>query len=412
MQHGHLLEQIIADFNSQFFMNDFVFLNPKYLREKNEKELCDLLLVLNDEAIVISVKGTDGEPKSESRLLSWLTKKTWKGSNQAKGGITWLSRVPTAARNLWDEEVMFKPGSLRPICGVTVLDCSQKPFGSIEYDMRVPESDIPLHVLSVNDFLNVIKWLGSIADVYKYFSRRASVLSVVTGINQEQPILAYYTLRSNTLEGLSMDDQEELCMMHNLYLIENLENFEERDKYANYVNSIVQALHERHPSIESYMPPELMHRIEPLDKRQSYREMGAMLNALPISIKVHIGRRLEKMIKEVSVAGKAGCFAIKPLAGKSVFVFGCFSKLSRTERVRQLHAMVPAALYQHKVRNGVGVAIDADNSRTGFDLMLIRDQSGFTEADKRIGAYLFPNTEETLVADSFGQARVHQVPKS
>jgi hypothetical protein len=137
-----------------------------------------------------------------------------------------------------------------------------------------------------------------------------------------------------------------------------------------------------------------------------------MLNALPISIKVHIGRRLEKMIKEVSVAGKAGCFAIKPLAGKSVFVFGCFSKLSRTERVRQLHAMVPAALYQHKVRNGVGVAIDADNSRTGFDLMLIRDQSGFTEADKRIGAYLFPNTEETLVADSFGQARVHQVPKS
>jgi len=411
MQHGHLLEQIIADFNSQFFMNDFVFLNPKYLREKNEKELCDLLLVLNDEAIVISVKGTDGEPKSESRLSSWLTKKTWKGSNQAKGGINWLSRVATTARNLWDEEVTFNSGRLRALCGVTVLDCSQKPFGLIEYDMRVPDSEIPLHVLSVNDFLNVVKWLGSIADVYKYFSRRARVLSVLTGINQEQPILAYYTLRSKALEGFSMDDQEELCVMHNFHLIENLENYEERDKYANYLNSVVQALHERHPSIESYMPAELLNRIEPLEKRESYREMGAMLNALPLSIKVHIGRRLETMIEEVSRLKKAGCFAIKPLLDESVFVFGCFSSLSRTERVRQLHAMVPAALHQHKVRKGVGVAIDADNPQTGFDLMLVRDQVAFTEADKRIGAYLFPNTEEPLVADAFGQTRVYTPPE-
>ena len=41
MQHGHLLEQIIANFNSHFFMNDFVFLNPKYFRGGSEKELCD-----------------------------------------------------------------------------------------------------------------------------------------------------------------------------------------------------------------------------------------------------------------------------------------------------------------------------------------------------------------------------------
>src|SRR5262245_38056847 len=90
MQHGHLLEQIIANFNSLFFMNDFVFLNPKYFRDENEKELCDLLLILNDECIVISVKGTDGRYRSDSKLQNWLVKKTWEGSKQAKGGINWL----------------------------------------------------------------------------------------------------------------------------------------------------------------------------------------------------------------------------------------------------------------------------------------------------------------------------------
>lgn len=81
MQQGHLLEQIIADFNSHFFMNDFVLLNPKYVKGGSEKELCDLLLVLNEACIVVSVKGTEQRHKSDAKLRSWLVKKTWQGSD-------------------------------------------------------------------------------------------------------------------------------------------------------------------------------------------------------------------------------------------------------------------------------------------------------------------------------------------
>ena len=107
MQQGHLLEQIIANFNSHFFMNDFVFLNPKYFSYGNEKGLCDLLLILNDECIVISVKGTDGRYKSDSKLQNWLVKKTWEGSKQAKGGVNWLKKVSFTGRNLWNEDRKF-----------------------------------------------------------------------------------------------------------------------------------------------------------------------------------------------------------------------------------------------------------------------------------------------------------------
>src|SRR4051794_39234674 len=125
MQQGHLLEQIIANFSSRFFMMDFVYLNPKYYRSGYEKELSDLLLVLDGECIVVSVKGTDGQPKSEAKLRSWLAKKTLEGSKQAKGGINWLHRVSFIARNLWNELKEFQPNDLHPLCGIVLLECSQ-----------------------------------------------------------------------------------------------------------------------------------------------------------------------------------------------------------------------------------------------------------------------------------------------
>jgi len=410
MQHGHLLEQIIANFNSHFFMNDFVFLNPKYLRDGNEKELCDLLLILNDECIVVSVKGTDGKYKSDSKLQNWLVKKTWEGSKQAKGGINWLKKVSFTGRNLWNEDRKFEPSSLRAICGLTLLECSQHPFDPIEYEIRQPKSDVPLHVLSINDFLNVVVWLGSIRDVFDYFSKRADVSHSFTGINQERPLLAYYTLRSKDVNGFLEEDKEELSAMHQLHLMENLDRYKERDRLAGYVNAIVRELHTRHPSIESYMPSEFMTHVEPLEKRSAYLQMAAMLNALPISNKVYLGQEIESLLKDLRHSGQAGCFPFKPLLREFVFLFAFFSNLSRTQRIHNLHSMLPAALYCYNVTEGLGVAFDADNSDSGFDLMWVRDRKTFDENDRKLSEFLFPGPEQKLVADLFGQTRPY-LPK-
>ena len=78
---------------------------------------------------------------------------------------------------------------------------------------------------------------------------------------------------------------------------------------------------------------------------------------------------------------------------------------SIAERVRQLQSLLPAALYQYKASKGIGIAIDADDPQRGFDVTLIRDRRLFTEADKAIGAYLYANLDETLVADQFGKTK-------
>ena len=71
-------------------------------------------------------------------------------------------------------------------------------------------------------------------------------------------------------------------------------------------------------------------------------------------------------------------------------------------------SLTPAAFYQYNVTEGLGIAFDADQPETGFDLTLMRDYKSFTENDKKIGDFLFPVPKETLVADPFGRTRSYK----
>jgi len=405
MQRGRIIEKIIASFTSHFFMKDFVFLNPEYQKDGLTKELADVLLVLDSKCIVLSVKGTDGIPKSDLKLKSWLTKKTLAGSKQAKGGLDNFKKVSFAGCNLWEEFKKFDPDDLKPICGIVLLECTQKPFGSIEFKIHQLNSEIPIHCLSLNDFLNVVKWLGSIWDIFNYFSKRSHVLDAFTGINQEIPFLAYYTLRSHDLKTLKNEEKKELGKLYNLHLLNNLSKYKERDRLLNYVNSIVHELHFRHPSMENYIPPEFADRIEPEDKRVAYLKMAAMLNAIPASNKVWIGEKIENLLKGLRHSGEAGCFAFKRILNDLVFVFAIFSKLDRGERIRSIDEMLPAALYQYNTTEGLGIAFDADKPESGFDLIWYHGYNTFNEGHKRIGKFFFPNPKEALVTDPFGKSK-------
>ena len=65
-ERGPLVERFIGEFGAQFFMKDFVYMNVKFMSGNRLKSHpSDLLFVLGDECIVVSVKGTDGKRKSD-----------------------------------------------------------------------------------------------------------------------------------------------------------------------------------------------------------------------------------------------------------------------------------------------------------------------------------------------------------
>ncbi len=405
-----MVEQFIGNFSSQFFMKDFVYINVKFMSGGQLKSHpADLLFVLGDECIVVSVKGTDGEPKTEAKLKLWLKKKCWDGSQAAKVGIQRLN-IPFSAENLWGERREFPAGSLKARCGICVLECSQEPFKEIEFEITQPESSLPIHVLSANDLLNTTLWLGSVWDVFQYFDKRAAIRNTFSGINGERFPLAYYVLKAHDFADFASADKEELGARFQLHMLDNLQNYSERDRFSHYVNSVIRELHTRHPEMESFVPTEFIKEIEKPENRSGYLKMAAMLNGLPTSNKAYIGRRLDEMLTGLKGTGKCGCVAHKRLYEEMVFVFCGFSKMSRTDRIRNLGTLVEAALLKYGLSEALGIAFDADNDE-GFDLRWVRGIPRATPDLERIAEAVFGPTIETSIANPFGEARPYTPPE-
>jgi hypothetical protein len=117
----------------------------------------------------------------------------------------------------------------------------------------------------------------------------------------------------------------------------------------------------------------------------------------------------DAMMKNLRGSGKCGCIAHRRLYGECVFVFACFSQLSRTERIRSLKNLVDAALYRYQGNESLGVAYDADDDDSGFDVLLWRGVPVVNADIARLADAVF-GPPETQIADPFGEARPYSPP--
>lgn len=128
-------------------MRDFVFPNPFYVSAGINKELGDLILVLDSESIVASIKATDGSPKSPEKMKRWLSKQAREGARPAKTASQRLDIVTTHGTNLWGEQKVFSPGTLNPKCGIVLLEHrredadSKESFENLTLRMDLPQSN-------------------------------------------------------------------------------------------------------------------------------------------------------------------------------------------------------------------------------------------------------------------------------
>jgi hypothetical protein len=267
-------------------------------------------------------------------------------------------------------------------------------------------------LLNLNDLLNATLWLGSIWDVFQYFDKRASIRDSLTGINSERFPLAYCVLRAHDFTEFGAVNREELGAQFQLDMLDNLGRYSERNQFSHYVNSIVHELHTRHPEMDSFVPSEFRKDVERPESRAAYLEMAAMLNGLPSSNKAYIGRRLKEMLAGLKDTGQCGCFGHKRLYESTVFVFCGFSKMERTERIRSMNTLVEAALLKFDVKEVLGIAIEADDERTGCDLRWVRGTPEVTPHLARVAEAVFGGPLETSIANPFGDARPYTPPKN
>ncbi len=153
------------------------------------------------------------------------------------------------------------------------------------------------------------------------------------------------------------------------------------------------------------MPPEFLKDVQLSDQRTAYLEMAAMLNGLPSSNKAYIGRRLHDILTGLKGTGQCGCVAHKRLYEERVFVFCGFSSMSRTVRIRNMNRLVESAQLKYRVSEALGIAIDANDEKVGYDLRWVRGTPESTPDLERIAEAVFPCEIETSIANPFGEAR-------
>jgi hypothetical protein len=76
-----------------------------------------------------------------------------------------------------------------------------------------------------------------------------------------------------------------------------------------------------------------------------------------------------------------------------------------------MSTLVEAALLKYSVSEALGIAIDADDEATGYDLRWVRGRPVATLELARIAEAVFGRTMETSIANPFGEARPYTPPE-
>jgi hypothetical protein len=170
MQRSKLAERYAAEFASIPLVAECVFLNPAFLDGNVEREVCDLLIVLRDQALVVQMKSQDKQHTSD-KLVRWVQKETKKAARQIKGAIKTIREQPIWCLHKRRGRVRFQSSQLKVLHALAIVETQE----SVAIPNGLPDyySSVPISYISLNDFLNLIKELRAFPEIVLYLAQRA-----------------------------------------------------------------------------------------------------------------------------------------------------------------------------------------------------------------------------------------------
>ena len=171
MQRTLWAEKFVDSFSSRPLTAECVFHSPQYVDRGKQKEVCDFLLVLRSNAILVSMKSQD-DPSSRTgdKLWRWTIKNATTALNQARGALNTIAREPFWCQHSRRGRVDFKQGSIR-VAHVLVLTEVFDDAVELPDELPLLLDSVPVTYLSLNDFLNLINELRAFPDIAAYLLR-------------------------------------------------------------------------------------------------------------------------------------------------------------------------------------------------------------------------------------------------
>jgi hypothetical protein len=384
-------EQFFEHFASIPLTAECVYYSPQFLDKGIQKEVCDFLIVLRGEALLVSMKSQeDPTKKTGEKLAGWIVKNAGGAFKQAKGALRTLNSNSFWCQHRRRGRVAFAPRSLKIAHLIVITEL----FGE---RVKLPDNlplvidDIPVTYLAVNDFLNLVYELRTFPDVSAYLNARRG-LSAITlrTVGDERPLFEYYILNKGSLAGCLGYEDARIMAAANEHNLEMYRQFVAiRDQHAGIIECVSDRLATRLDDYAEGLRPEVAAFYDDPANRKNYLLLQEELCDLDLAARRAVGMQFTHVIEKVEKSNEEApmSFGAAYVDSKPDFVYVLVSArgVTRPELIKRSNILLRAAMACYKRPRGMVIA---ERDGKNFEVQMI---AGFTpdEADVQLGEFYF-----------------------
>jgi hypothetical protein len=368
MQRSKLTEIYAAKFAALPLLAECVFLNPAFLDGTLEREVCDLLLVLRNQAVVVQMKSQDKE-RTDEKLNRWIGKETKNAASQIKGAIRTLRERPLWCEHPRRGHVEFEAGYLKAVQALVIVET--QPSVAIPTDLPSVCDGVPISYLSLNDFLNLINELRAFPEIGRYLAQRAAFSETAQiPLGAERAVYARYLANEGGFGDCRSYD-EVVQSLSELSISDLFLEKQASDLPAEIAEHFVDSLGERIAHSDEGLTPEQIRGFDAYEARSNYLRIQEEFCDLHLCDRRALGRQLSELrsmidnSKSEDMAYASARFDSKPAM---LYVVAAARGIPKRELLKRCHYLLAGGLAFYEKTDGIMVI---DRDRQGFEFTLI-----------------------------------------
>jgi hypothetical protein len=286
-------------FASKPLIREFVYRSPVRMDRMIEKEVCDLLIALRGDALLVQMKCQENPlARSGAKLTNWVTKHAEAAFRQIGGAIKTLETVETWSNHPRRGKVVFGAGELRPLCGIVAVESLGEPI-TLPPAFPLVHDKIPVAYFSFNDLLNVVSELRAFPEILKYLHQRSNLpVDVLRTIGGEWVLFLYYLNHDFSFNGWrSYEDARREARTNDLFA--TIRAAREGNEGARLIEFVADDLATRASDYLDGMSPELVQMYDLPTQRRNHLRMQEELCDLPLRGRKLLGEQLGNVIQKI-----------------------------------------------------------------------------------------------------------------
>lgn len=359
------------------FGKDFLFRGQKYRDgSNNEIELCDLLLLLDDTAVLMEVKTADREKRpnrTDEEWSDWANARLKKALSQIDRGVKAIrDGLVKTIENERQGQVPVDAAKIKHFYGIAIVDHPQlDKFGK---GPTIDAGGVPVSVLTTThaELTDLLTELSTPGDLIDYLQAREAFFkkNMLMGIT-ELDLLAVYKGDPDEFRR-NVADHDDMIIGKGCWeefsKLEARQRRDEMDHPSLLVDAIIDILHEgRHATLPHV--EERRARVEqPVDPREAYAKIAAELAKIRRIDRRLIGEGLIEKSKKCIEQKRDRWFANSPMTREGATVVFMVSTSSREERLQSLEMATMGALLKCNVNRVVGIVTEPVMGGLGFSV--------------------------------------------